>query len=56
MDACPCGQAVQDHKRGENRVQIAVKLSQRVEDGEGVGAWRGKMMIQKKFERWDRDR
>ena len=42
VDACPGGQAVQDWKRGENRVQRSVQLSLRVTDGGGVGARRVK--------------
>ena len=40
MDACPGGQAVQNRKRGENQVQIAVQLSIRVADGEKIGTRR----------------
>ena len=36
VHSCPGGKAVQDSKRGENRVQRAVQLSLRVADGEGV--------------------
>ena len=44
---CPGGQGVQDHKRGKNRVQIAVHISLRVVDGEGVRTQRMTGKIQK---------
>ena len=50
MDACTGGQAVQDLKRGENRVQIAVHLSQSVAYGEVLGTRRVMVMIQKTVE------
>ena len=46
MDPCLGKQAVQDQKRGENRMQRAVQLNQRVADGEEVGTWRVTGMIQ----------
>ena len=50
MGACPGGQEVQYRKRGENRMQRAVCISQRVADGEGVGTKRVTGMIQKTVE------
>ena len=47
VDDCTGGQAVQDWKRGENRVQGEVQLSQRVADGEGIGKRRVTEMIEK---------
>ena len=50
VEADRSGQEVQDQKRGENRVQRAVQLSQRVADGEGAGTRRVAGMIQKTVE------
>ena len=47
MDACTGGQAVQHRKRGENWVQRAVQISQRVAGEEVVGTQRMMGMIQK---------
>ena len=51
MDTWPGGQAVQDRKRGANRVKRAGQLSQRVADGEVVGKRMVTGMIQKTVEK-----
>ena len=50
MGAYTFGKAVQEQNRGQNWVQIAVQINQRVADGEGVGTRRVKGMIQKTVE------
>ena len=52
MDPFPGEHEFQDQNMGDNQVQIAVQLSLRVTDGEGVRTRRVTGKIKKTVERW----